>query len=236
MKEAQPSVLEPYLGPSEFANQRRARRHRPAADAGRHATSSSAGCTWTPGSTASARLLRPPAQGLEGLGGDRADGPEGHGDLRQALRLDARPRPRPQRRPDRDRLLPRERRRLRPRDPRVLLRLRRPERARLQRAARGGGLRPDRGPDRPLSTGVAFVLCASGSATCGCPSPSARPRGPSGASRSNCGGSATTRTRPSAAPPRSRPKPAATCSWDASNCEAYGCAITARSPTSETSS
>ena len=29
------------------------------------------------------RLLRPPAQGLEGLGGDRADGPQGHGHLRQ---------------------------------------------------------------------------------------------------------------------------------------------------------
>ena len=26
------------------------------------------------------RLLRPPAQGLEGLGGSRADGPRGHGD------------------------------------------------------------------------------------------------------------------------------------------------------------
>ena len=46
-----------------------------------------------------ARLLRPPAQGLEGLGGDRADGPGGHGRVRQAVRLDAGARPRPQRRP-----------------------------------------------------------------------------------------------------------------------------------------
>ena len=43
------------------------------------------------------RLLRPAAEGLEGVRRDRADGPEGHGHLRQAVRLDARPCARPQR-------------------------------------------------------------------------------------------------------------------------------------------
>ena len=55
-----------------------------------------------------ARLLRASAEGLEGLGGDRADDPDGHGRLRPAVRLDARARARPQRRPDRDRRLPRQ--------------------------------------------------------------------------------------------------------------------------------
>src|SRR3954452_25394780 len=89
LKEAEASVLEEFLGPSEFSNHgegvvvgqrlmqpisdiflrlaaRRRRRRRP----GR-------------------RLLRPPTEGLEGLGGNRADDPEGHGRLRQAVRVDA---------------------------------------------------------------------------------------------------------------------------------------------------
>ena len=64
-------------------------------------------------STGSARLLPAPAAGLEGIGRGRDDGPGRDAGLRRALRLDAGPRPRPLRRPHRDRGLPRRRRRLR---------------------------------------------------------------------------------------------------------------------------
>ena len=58
-----------------------------------------------------ARLLRAPALGLEGLGRGRAADPARARALRAAVRLDAGPRPRPLRRPRRDRRLPRRRRR-----------------------------------------------------------------------------------------------------------------------------
>ena len=111
MKEAESSVLEEFLAPSEFENHgervvhgqrlmQATQRHLPrlAARPGRRRRP-------TP------RLLRSSAEGLEGLGGNRADGPQGHGAVRQALRLDARTGSRPQRRPDRDRRLPRHERR-----------------------------------------------------------------------------------------------------------------------------
>ena len=101
-------MLEEFLGPSEFENHgervvtgqrlmQAAQRHLPRLAARRVGNGRPA-----------ARLLRPSAEGLEGLGGNRADGPEGHGRLRPALRLDARPRPRAQRRPHRDRRIPRQ--------------------------------------------------------------------------------------------------------------------------------
>ena len=97
MKEAQASVLEEFLGPSEFAN------HGQRVVVGQRLMQATSDIFlgWLhvdagprrPGP----RLLRPAAQGLEGLRGDRADGPEGDGHLRPALRLDARPRARPHR-------------------------------------------------------------------------------------------------------------------------------------------
>ncbi len=57
--------------------------------------------------------------------------PTGHERLWQAVRMDARSRARTDRRPHRDRLLPRQRTQLGPRHPRVLKRVRRPERKRL---------------------------------------------------------------------------------------------------------
>ena len=55
-------------------------------------------------------------------------------------------------RPDRDRRLPRQGRCLRPGDRRLLRALRRPERARLRRARRRGQVGPHRGRDRPRLT------------------------------------------------------------------------------------
>ena len=79
IKEAQASVLEPFLGPSEFANQGQ----RVVTGQRLMQATSDIFLGWLHVDAgldgAVARLLRPPAQGLEGLGGDRADGPEGHG-------------------------------------------------------------------------------------------------------------------------------------------------------------
>jgi hypothetical protein len=134
--------LRRYIGPGALPRGERvpqprpARRGRPAADAGgeRHLPRLAArrGGPRRQG----ARLLRAPVEGLEGLGGDRADGAGRHGRLREDVRVDAGARARAQRRPHRDRLLPRKRRRVRPRDPRLLEGLRRPERTRLQVAPR----------------------------------------------------------------------------------------------------
>ena len=70
------------------------------------ATSSSAGCAST-GPTARARLLRPPAVGLEGLRRGRDDGARRPPGLRRAVRVVAGAGPRLLGRPDRDRRLPR---------------------------------------------------------------------------------------------------------------------------------
>ena len=79
MKEAEASVLEEFLGPSEFSN------HGQRVVAGQRLMQATSdiflGWLHVEGRAGrqAARLLRPAAQGLEGLGGDRADGPEGHG-------------------------------------------------------------------------------------------------------------------------------------------------------------
>ena len=120
MKEAESSVLEEFLDSSEFGNhgervvhgQRLMQATSDIFLGWLHVEEGEGGLR--------ARLLRAPAQGLEGLRGNRTDDPQGNGSVRQALRLDARPRSRPQRRPHRDRRLPRQRAQLRPRDPRVL--------------------------------------------------------------------------------------------------------------------
>ena len=75
--------------------QRRAGRQRPAPDAGRQRHLPRLDCRSTRDRRGEARLLRPPAEGLEGIGRDRADGPAGHAAVRAHVRLDAGPRPRP---------------------------------------------------------------------------------------------------------------------------------------------
>ena len=152
MKEAEASVLEEFLGPERVLKPRRAGGRRPAADAGRQRHLPRLATHRLRARRQASRLLRPPAQGLEGLGGDRADGPSGHGHLREAVRLDARPCARAQRRPDRDRRLPRQRRQLRPRHRRVLQSVRRTKRQRLSESCRGRQIRQDHRQDGPLAS------------------------------------------------------------------------------------
>jgi Uncharacterized protein conserved in bacteria (DUF2252) len=105
LKEAEASVLEEFLGPSEFAN------HGQRVVIGQRLMQ------------ASSDIFLGWLHVKSGL-----DGKPRHGHLGQALRLDARPRARPQRGQDRDRRLPRQQRQLRPRDPRILQGLRRAKR------------------------------------------------------------------------------------------------------------
>ena len=118
MKEAEASVLEEFARPERVLQSRRAGGRGAAIDAGHERHLSRLAARRLRARRQTPRLLRAAAEGLEGLSRDRADGPEGHGHLRQALRLDAGARTRPQRRPDRDRRLPRQERQLRQRDPR----------------------------------------------------------------------------------------------------------------------
>ena len=152
MKEAEASVLEEFLGPSEFAEPRRAGRHRAAADAGHQRHLPRLAARRPEGSTAKPRdFYGRQLKDWKGSAEIEQMVPKGMAHVRQAVRLDARARARPQRRPDRDRRLPRQRRHLRPRDPRVLQRLRRAERARLPAARRGGQVRADHRRDRALT-------------------------------------------------------------------------------------
>ena len=151
VKEAEASVLEPFLGRSEYSNCGQ----RVVAGQRLMQSASDMFLGWKRVTTGqprrpTARLLRPPAARLEGQRRHRDDEAGRNGRLRPPLRLDARPRPRPLRRPDRDRLLPGRRRRLRQGDRHVLRGLRRPERTRLRGTRRSGELRADRGPDGPL--------------------------------------------------------------------------------------
>ena len=147
-KEADASVLEPYAGKSEFGN------HGERVVEGQ----------WLMQAASDILLGWLPALGMDGRERDFYvrqlwDGkrsveveilpPEGARDLRPGLRQDARPRPRPLRRPDRHRRLPRQGRDLRPRDRRLLRALRRPERTRLRRPRRRGQIRPHQGRNRP---------------------------------------------------------------------------------------
>ena len=152
MKEAEASVLEEFLGPSEFSN------HGQRVVVGQRLMQAT--------SDIFLGWLRVDA----GIDGQAADFyarqlkdwkgsaeieqmvPKGMASYGNALRLDARPRARPQRRPHRDRRLPRQRRQLRPRARRVLQGLRRTERARLPGAEGRGQVRQDRCPNRPLTS------------------------------------------------------------------------------------
>ena len=93
---------------------------------------------------------------------NRADDPQGHSGLRQAVWMDPRPRARPQRRPHRDRRLPWQRPHVRPRDRRVLTRLRRAERTRLQGAGSGRAVWTRHRRDGPATAQPADITpCAS---------------------------------------------------------------------------
>ena len=150
MKEAEASVLEGFLGPSEFSN------HGERVVVGQRLMQAvsdiflgwlhvDSGLDGKPRDFYGRQL-----KDWKGSAEIEQMVPEGHGHLRQVVRLDARPRACPQRRPDRDRLLPRQRRHLRPRDRRVLQGLRRPERTRLPGTDRSCELRQDQSRDRPL--------------------------------------------------------------------------------------
>ena len=73
IKEAQASVLEPYLGKSAVREPRPARRRRPAADAGDERHLPRLGAHEGDARRRRARLLRPPALGLEDVGRPRHD-------------------------------------------------------------------------------------------------------------------------------------------------------------------
>ena len=143
-KEAEASVLEPYVGESEFGN------HGERVVEGQWLMQAASDILlgWLPAHRdrrRRARLLRPPALGRQAIGRGRDPAAGGPGDLRAGLRLDAGPSPRAIRRPDRDRRLPRQGRELRPGDRRLLRALRGPERARLRRPRRRGQVGPHRG-------------------------------------------------------------------------------------------
>ena len=86
---------------------------------------------WTKGVEANRYLYWRQLRDMKGSAVVETMAPRRPGVLRRQLRLDARPRPRPLRRPDRDRRVPRQERRVRPVDHRLLRALRRPERAGL---------------------------------------------------------------------------------------------------------
>ena len=148
-KEAEASVLEPFLGKSEFSN------HGQRVVEGQRLTQAA--------SDIMLGWIR--AEGLDGIKRDfyvrqlwDAKGsalvelmePEADEHVRERLRRGARPRPCALRRRDRDRELPRHERYLRPRPRPVRRVVRRPKRARLQDADRGRRERTDHSRDRDL--------------------------------------------------------------------------------------
>ena len=156
MKEAEASVLEEFLGPSEFANHGERvvvgqRLMQAASDIFLGWLHVESGLDGKPRDFYGRQL-----KDWKGSAEIEQMVPQGDGHLRQAVRLDARPGARPQRRPDRDRGLPRQRRQLRPRDPRVLKGLRRAERPRLPGARRGSQIRQDHRRNGPLTATPEF--------------------------------------------------------------------------------
>ena len=151
MKEAEASVLEEFLGPSEFEN------HGERVVTGQRLMQATSDIFlgWLHVESALDGRERDfygrQLKDWKGSAEIEQMIPKGMAHLRQAVRLDARARARAQRRSHRDRLLPRQRPDVRPRDRRVLPRLRRAERARLQGARRGGRVGPDHRRDRRLA-------------------------------------------------------------------------------------
>ena len=119
IKEAQPSVLEEFVGPSVYHNSG----ERVVAGQRIMQASSDIFLGWLDVAQSihgvGTRLLRPSTARLEGLDGDRSNGRSCAGRLRAALRRDARPCPRALRRSDCHRRLPRQQRRVRSSDSRV---------------------------------------------------------------------------------------------------------------------
>ena len=131
VKEAQPSVLAPFVGPDGRRSPGAAGGGGPAPHPGRQRP--------LPGVVRGAErppLLRAPALGREGPGRPDEDGPGQADALRRPLRPCARPRPRPDRRRRGHRRLPRTGAGLRPRDRRVRRELRGRERAGSRRLGR----------------------------------------------------------------------------------------------------
>ena len=150
-KEAQASVLEPFLGKSQYTQ------HGRRVVEGQRMMQAAADILlgWERIVTIDGRktgLLHPATLGCQGLGGRRTDGPARAGGLRQDLRLDARESPRALGRQDRDRRLSRQQRLLRPRHGLVRRDVRRPKRSRLPRAQGGSSVRPHRRRDGGLIT------------------------------------------------------------------------------------
>ena len=161
MKEAQASVLEPFLGRSGFAN------HGQRVVEGQRLMQAASDTMlgWihvTRRRRRRARLLPPPALGFEGIGADRRDGAEDDGGVCGDLRADARARPRPLRRRGRDLELPRHERRIRPGARGLRRGVRRPERAGLRRAEGGRRLGPDRGANRAVTAAPAGIRLDAG--------------------------------------------------------------------------
>ena len=150
-KEAQASVLEPFLGKSQYSQ------HGQRVVQGQRMMQAAPDIMlgWE-------RIITIDGQrrdfyirqlwDAKGSAGRRADEPARVGGLRQDLRLDARASPRTLGRQDRDRRLPRQQRRLRPRHGLVFRDVRRPERSGLRRAKGRSRVRPHRRRDRSLST------------------------------------------------------------------------------------
>ena len=124
-KQANPSVLAPYAGDSEYSHQGERVVH------GQRLmqAASDTFLGWVTGTgDEAARVLRPPAARHEGLSRSRAHAAGASGHLRRALRRHAGPRSRPHRERREDHRLPRRRRHVRPRTGTLRRRLRRPER------------------------------------------------------------------------------------------------------------
>ena len=160
-KEAEPSVLEPFVGKSEFANHGQRvvegqRLMQSASDIFLGWIHTDEGLDGQPRDFYLRQLWD-----AKGSADRRADGAERDGVVRPALRHDARQGPRPLGRPDRDLELPRHERRLRPRDGGVRRDVRRPERARLRHAQEGCRVGRRQGRDRPLISEITTAVAAA---------------------------------------------------------------------------
>ena len=163
VKEAEASVLSRFVGASTYTNMGQRVVAGPAADAGLQ--------RYLPGLAAgrgragrpAARLLRPPAAGLEVLHHHRGPAAARVADLRRTVRVVAGAGARPLRRPDRDRRLPRRLRRVRPGHHPVRRRLRRPERARPAGSCRRCRIRTDHRRAGSVTSGAGSVTSGAGS-------------------------------------------------------------------------
>ena len=151
LKEAKPSVLEPYAGRSRYA------RHGHRVVAGQRLMQAAGDpfLGWVRGTGAHGLdLYWRQLHDLKGLDPRRSRAAGGPVPVRRPVRLDTGPRPRPLGRPHRDRRLPRRERALRPRRRRLRRCVRRPVGTRLRaarkRPSRRAGSRSRRGSDEAI--------------------------------------------------------------------------------------